>query len=489
MGNGAGFLDYNVDDSLDILLVGRQLALYQGDGKGHFTDVTKDMGLGTLAADFRGCAVGDYDNDGYPDIYISAVHGGVLLHNDHGARFVDVSPNSGIAAQPWGTSCAFVDVDNDGLLDLFIGNYVKFDPKRDRILCPSNDVMTACGPNHYEALHGVLYRNVGGGRFADFTRRWGVDKTSGKALGVATADFDGSGHQGVALANDEMAGDLLKNSGHGFTNIGASSGTAYDASAAKHAGMGIDWGDFDNDGQLDLAVTTYQFEPKSVYHNDGAGLFSEQSSVLGVGNETRASLAFGIKWIDFDNDGFLDLMIANGHVEDNAHQVDARANYRQSVQLLRNENGRHFTDISSSLVRGALKPIVGRGLAIGDYDNDGRVDALVVDSEGTPLLLHNETKTAGNWLEVTLMGTKSNRDGQGAIVTVETSEHATLMRQCSTSGSYLSASDRRVHFGLGKTNSVMVLTVKWPDGHVDTYHGISVNKMETIKEGQTSIVP
>jgi len=487
IGDGCGFLDFNNDGNLDILLVGPKLGLYRGDGHGQFTDITVQAGLGGLHGDFRGCAVGDYDNDGYDDVYLSAVNGGALLHNEHGTRFVDVTRAGGIASQPWGSSCAFVDVDGDGRLDLVVGNYVAFNPDRGPVLCPNGSFMAACGPNYYPALHPVLYHNAGSGKFLDITKTSGFDKAAGKALGVAVADIDGSGRPSIALANDEMPGDLFVNKAGRLTNIGASSGTAFDANASKHAGMGIDWGDYDNDGLLDLVVTTYQYEPKAVYHNDGADLFTEQSSTLGVGDATKQSLAFGVKWVDVDNDGFLDLMIANGHVEDNIHDIDPRTNYRQPLQLLRNESGRRFTDISSALTGPALRPIVGRGLAVGDYDNDGRVDALVVDSEGAPLLLHNETKPAGNWLEVELAGTKSNRDGQGAVITVDVGGGLKVVRQCSTSGSYLSASDRRVHFGLGNSGKIATISVNWPSGHTDTYQNPTINKALAIKEGEPAL--
>ena len=482
IGNGCAFLDYNGDGNLDILLVGPKPALFKGDGRGHFTDVTHETGLDKLSGDFRGCAVGDYDNDGYPDIYLSAYRGGALLHNDHGAHFTNVSVGSGLKTQPWGTSCGFVDIDNDGKLDLYVGNYVDFGPNTVPQLCSEAGSMTTCGPRYYRPVKGVLYRNLGGGRFSDVTTQWGADKTSGKVLGVAFADFDGSGRQNIALANDEVACNLMKNDGRHFLDTGAVSGTAFGASGGVVGGMGVDWGDYDNDGQLDLAVATFQHEAKCVYHNDGHDLFTEQSAALGIADATSPYVAFGAKWLDADNDGYLDLMITNGHVQDNVEQIDKSTTYRQATEFFHNEHGTRFTDASTALAGAADRPIVGRGLAVGDYDNDGRIDALIVDSEGTPILLHNETPSTGHYLLINLTGVKSNRDGQGALITV-TAGSAKLLRQCTTAGSYLSASDKRVHFGLGQTTMVDSVSVRWPSGHVDVYKDVKADRLLNMREG------
>jgi len=256
--------------------------------------------------------------------------------------------------------------------------------------------------------------------------------------------------------------------------------------------MGVDWGDYNNDGQLDLAVGTFQHQAKSIYRNDGNTLFTDVSRDLGVSSAAWPYIAFGMKWLDADNDGWLDLMIANGHVRDNAAAVEPGTSYRQPTQLFRNEQGRRFIDVSGAALAGSAgRPIVGRGLAIGDYDNDGKIDALVVDSEGKPLLLHNETPNAGHWLEITLIGTKSNREGQGARITVETGAAGAVkrLRQCSTNGSYLSASDRRVHVGLGASSTAERLSVHWPDGHIDHYANVPADRQLTIHEGAASLQP
>jgi hypothetical protein len=480
IGNGCAFLDYDNDGNQDILLVGPRLALYRGDGKGKFTDVTASTGLDRLRGRFLGCGVGDYDNDGFDDIYITAYRGGMLLHNQQGRGFRDVTREAGIAPQPWGTSCTFADVDGDGRLDLYICNYARFGPDTRQQLCLYNGLQSACGPRFYAPEKGTLYHNEGGGRFRDTTREWGLNAVQGKALGVAAADYDGRGRPGIAIANDEMGGDLCDNFGHGMRLVGAKSGTAYDASGNVHGGMGLDWGDFDNDGRLDLAVATFQHEAKSLYHNDGRGLFTDVAADAGLAEATVPSVAFGVKFLDFDNDGVLDLIYANGHVQDNIAEIDRTTTYRQHVQLLRGQAGR-FEDVSAVAGEPFGRAIVGRGLATADFDNDGRVDVLVVDSEGAPLLLHNETPQAGHWIAVRLTGTRSNRDGIGALVTV-TTDRGKQMRLCHADGSYLSSSDRRVHVGLGASRTATV-AVRWPSGHTDVRRNVDADRVISITEG------
>jgi len=485
IGNGCAFLDYDGDGNLDILLAGDKIALYRGDGHGKFSDVTVQAGLSGLQGNYFGCAVGDYDNDGFPDIYLTAYQGGTLLHNAGGKSFVDVTKGSGLSPQPFASSAAFVDIDGDGKLDLYVGNYVKFDAHTVPQNCSVAGVMGVCPPRVYDPDKGVVYRNAGGGKFVDMTRPWKADSASGKTLGVAFADFDGSGHPSLMLANDEMAGNLMRFDGKSFADVAATAGCAYSANGNVIGGMGVDWGDYDNDGRLDLAVATFQGEIKCVYHNDGKGLFTENSSVIGIGTPTRGNVAFGLKWLDADNDGLLDMMITNGHTRDNVADVDKGTTFRQASQFFHNDGGSHFSDASSALTGDAGAPIVGRGLAIGDFDNDGKMDALAVDIEGHALLLHNETPSTGHWLEVNLVGTKSNRDGQEAMVTA-TAGSLKILRQCTTSGSYMSASDKRVHLGIGGASTIDTLSVRWPNGHVDTFQGVKADRVVTVTEGQKS---
>ena len=492
IGNGCALLDYDRSGHLSALLIGTDhVALYKGDGHGHFTDVSHATGLDTLRGHFLGCAVGDYDNDGYEDLYLSGYRTGLLLHNEKGTnggrRFADVTQAAGLRPQPWGTSAAFAETSpGSGRLDLYVGDYLRFDPKTSQRLCPKDAQKVACSPARYAPEHGVFYRNDGRGRFHDATHEWQVQAGSGKTLGVAFADFNGSGRPSLYLANDEENGDLFQNQGTTFRNVGPASGTAYDGRFRTHAGMGTDWGDYDNDGRLDLFAAAFQGEPKSIFHNEGSGLFQDRSEGLLLATPTSPYVAFGGKWLDYDNDGWLDLMITNGHVYDNIASVDKTAAYREPTQLFRNDHGRLLVDMSARAGGDLPRPIVGRGLAIGDFDNDGRVDALVVDSEGAPLLLHNQSAPAGHWLSLTLVGTKSNRDGIGALVTVTTKTPAgglTQTRLCHTDGSYLSASDVRVHVGIGKAAVAETVRIHWPSGQVDVLHDVRADRFLTVREG------
>jgi enediyne biosynthesis protein E4 len=486
IGNGCAFLDYDGDGCLDILLVGSRLALYKGDGHGRFTDVTQDTGLDRLHGHFLGCTVGDYDNDGNDDIYISGYKTGLLLHNEGGRGFRDVTRSAGLKPQPWGTSCGFADLDGDGYLDLYVANYVRFDPGTDLVLCPYHGALTGCGPNDYDAAKGVLYHNERGLRFHDVTTEWRAAATKGKGLGVAFADFEGTGHVGLAVANDLVSGDLFENGGTGtLNNIGAPSGTASDPTGENHAGMGVDWGDYDNDGRPDLFVTTFSNETKCLYHNEGHGIFTYQSEQANLDLASLPYVGWGCKFIDADNDGRLDLIIANGHVQDNVARFE-KASYRQPLLFFHNRGGKPctFENASRRAGLGALSNIVGRGLAIGDYDHDGRVDVLVVDSEGRPLLLHNETQTPeGGWVGFHLRGAGgSNRDAYGAVVTVETKDRK-MVRQCQSSGSYLSASDARIHIGLGDA-AIERATIRWPDGTVQTLPPAPRGRYMSVTEGE-----
>ena len=450
IGNGCAFLDYDNDGNLDVLLVGPKLALYKGDGKGHFTDVTHQMSLDKLHGHFLGCAVGDYDNDGYDDVYLSGYGTGILLHNQHGRGFQDVTAQAGLKPQPWGTSAAWAETTpGSGRLDLFVANYARFGPD-DPQLCDSHGVQTSCGPRYYRPLKGVLYHSLGGGRFADVSAAAGLPALSGRGLGAAWAPLSPGEAPTLAVANDEMAGDLLRpGPGGRYADAGTTSGTAFDRDGNIHGGMGTDWGDYDNDGKMDLFVCTFQGEAKSLYRSQGEGLFTDASYRAGLALPTMPRVAFGCKFLDYDNDGWLDLITANGHVQDNIHEIDTSATYRQTLQLFHNEKGGAFRDATGVGGPAFARAIVGRGLATGDFDNDGRVDVLAVDSEGAPLLLHNESRAPNHWLSLSLVGTRGNRDGYGAVVTAA-SGGLTQTRLCHADGSYLSSSTSGSIWGWGR---------------------------------------
>ncbi len=468
---GGAFLDYDGDGKLDLLIIGRERpTLYHNDGNGHFTDVTAQAGL-DVAGTWMGCATGDYDNDGRTDLVLTGYHCLRLFHNE-GGRFVDRTAESGLVADRWYTSAGFADVNNDGKLDLYVGAYVDFGPDKPQY-CPAGidptgkQVMAPCGPEPYAAMRGRLYLNEGKGHFRDVTRQAGLESATGKTLGVAFGDYDGDGKADLYLANDRVAGDLFHNETlrgglPRFRSVGVTSGTAFSQEGNVQGGMGVAWGDANNDGRQDLAVGTYQNEAKCLYLNEGNGLFREASTLSGLA-PARPYVAFGTGFFDADNDGWLDLFLANGHVLGPVERIDPRLSYPQPLQVFHNRGGGSYEDVSAGA--GAIfgQRLVGRAVAFGDYDNDGRCDVLVVDVQGRPYLLHNESQTGNHWLRVRLEGSASNRDGIGARVTVRAGARD-RMREATTGGSYLAAHDPRLLFGLGAATSVDSVSVRWPSG-------------------------
>jgi hypothetical protein len=482
MGNGCAFLDYDNDGKLDILLVGSPPALFRGDGKGKFTDVSKTMGIATLRGKFLGCAVGDYDNDGWSDLYLSGYKTGVLLRNRAGKGFTNVTASVGLPVQPFGASALFHDIDSDGRLDLLVCNYVVFDAKTQPQLCRRGprSIPTSCPPTEYKGLTATLFLNTPQG-FRDKTRAFGLDKQAGAALGVTVARCGADDEPCLYIANDEREGNLFIPDGKNrFQNIGRESGTAGDNRGRVHAGMGVDWGDFDNDGRDDLFVTTFSGEIKNLYRNNGDFTFTDVAEATGLQERVAPYVSFGAKWADFDNDGFLDILLTSGHVRDNVAEVTAGSEteetYRQPTQLLMNQEAKRFVEVPLN-----LPPIVGRGLAIGDYDNDGRIDALVVDSEGEPILLHNETSTTQNYLLIDLRNER-NQPALGAVVTAILPDGRRLRRLCQAGGSYLSSSDPVVHLGLGEALGVTALIVQWQDGRYQEYPGVRANQKIALRK-------
>jgi hypothetical protein len=480
IGNGAAFLDFNQDGNLDILLVADKTALYTGDGRGAFTDISDTVGLTAITGKHLGCGVADINNDGYPDIYLSGYKTGHLLRNEGGKRLVNASAQSGIPVQPFGTAVTFADIDSDGLPDLYVGNYIKFDDTSIQA-CQRGAALTSCPPGAYDGISGRLYKNLGNGRFTDVTSKWNAALPQGKTLGAAFAPLGGTpGRQALGIANDEVPGELFRHLGSSFKPTGQQAGIAYSSVGVPHAGMGLDWGDVNNDGQLDLAMMTFSTETKPVYIADKNGFFTDFAAQLGVAAELNPDVAFGVKWLDMDNDGWLDMLVTNGHTADNIAKTGSGEVYRQPMALLRNVEGTKLTRI-----RGAAldKPIVGRGLATGDYDNDGGIDALAVDSAGAPVLLHNVAKNRGHWLGLKLIGHKSGRDAYGALVVLKYGEK-TLTRHHHADGSYLSSSDPRVHFGLGTATNVTELTIHWPSGTKQSVKVDAVDRYITVEEAK-----
>lgn len=499
-GGGCAFLDFNNDGNLDILLVSNPTPqLYAGDGKGHFKNVGAALGFVPMRpsaeALWQGCAVGDYDNDGYDDIYLSGYRCGQLWHNIGGKRWENVTTKAGLPADwyyYWGTSCGFGDFDGDGRLDLVVGNYVLFytgaQARFSLQTCQeAPGVFTSCSPSVYYGQNPLFFHNLGAGRFRDEKR--GLPGKNVKTLAVAFADYDADGAQDIYLANDTTLGILLHNDGHAhFENRSGVSGTAFALEHTPISGMGADWADYDNDGRLDLIVSNYAGQGKPLYHNAGDGLFTDVENQVGLDPQHVPYLAFGVKWLDYDNDGWPDLIFANGDIADTIHRAYPERSYRYPTQVLRNTGGDKpgqpitFANVGPGMGADVNRPVVGRGLATGDFDNDGRIDVLIVDAEGAPVLLHNENGKVGHWIGFLLIGTgRSNRDALGARMIVKAGGH-TWFKEVQTAGSYLSASDKRLLFGLGNSTPPISVQVRWPDGRTQTWKNLPVDGYHRLVE-------
>ncbi|MCS6777222.1 MAG: CRTAC1 family protein [Chloroherpetonaceae bacterium] len=489
MAAGVAIADFDGDGWMDLFLVGQEgtgntgrCALYRNLGNERFQDVTAGSGL-EAPGYYMGCAVGDLDNDGRPDLLVTGYGVNRLYRNRGNFRFVDVTRQSGLESPSptsWHTSASFADIDNDGRLDVYIGRYVIFHDKTVQ-LCDYGKLQASCGPLFYDPQIGSLYRNLGGFRFKDVTRQMGVDQAKGKCLGVAFADVNGDGWSDFYLANDEMPGDLFINEkGRTFREEAVMTGVALSAAGQVQGAMGIDWGDYNRDGLLDLIVTTFHFEPTSLYAATRDGVFQNRNVEAGLDQPSRPYVGFGVKWVDLDNDGWLDLPVANGHIHDNQELIDKFSAYRQPIQLFMNQQGRTFVERTAEAGPGFSTPAVGRGLAVGDLNNDGLQDLVVCDLEGPVRVLINRMTGTGNWVRVKLEGTRSNRMGIGAQVRVVAGGR-TYLAEARTDGSYLSSNDPRVHIGLGKARPER-LEVRWPSGRKTVLSRPPVNRELTIRE-------
>ena len=503
MGSGVALFDYDNDGRLDVFLVnGAKLGepsprsfipqktdsaswnrLYHQKPDGSFEDVTERAGLQGVGYGM-GVAVGDYDNDGFEDLYITAYGGNHLYHNNGDGTFTDVTAESGTGGGGWSTSAAWVDLDNDGLLDLVVLRYMDWDFSD--IYCGEHAEgrRAYCHPDTFPAIAPLVYHNDGHGHFTEVAKKLGLGKPA-KGLGIAIADYDRDGKIDLFFANDSMVEYLYHNRGDGtFEETGLLSQVAVDDNGQTYAGMGVDFADYDNDGFPDLLVANLANQKYALYHNDRDGTFTYVSQPMGI---TRASFlhsGWGLRFLDFDNDGWKDLLIAQGHDLDTIELTSPQLRYREPMLLLRN-TGRGFEDVSSQAGPVFKEAWVGRGLACGDFDNDGRIDAVVTTNGGPAHLLHNETASENHWLLLNLVGHKSNRDGIGAVVSVASG----ALKQCatvSTAGSYLSSSDKRVHFGLGpdaggKAGPVEV-EIRWPSGIKQKLSGVKPDRVLTVEE-------
>jgi predicted nucleotidyltransferase len=491
MGSGVALLDYDGDDDLDVYMVqgtpSQPNRLFQNrlveDGRLRFADVTARAGVGHLGIGM-GVATGDYDNDGDVDLFVTNVGRDVLYRNTGNGTFSDVTGQAGVDDERWNASAAFVDYDSDGDLDLFVTSYVDFSIRTHKACHDRGGADDYCAPAAYNPLPHRLFRNEGNGTFRDVSGPSGIGSVTGAGLGVTCADVTGDGWIDIYVANDGTPNHLWVNKRDGtFEETGLMSGTAFSAEGAAEAGMGVTATDFDRDGDEDLFVTNLKGETNTLYVNDGSGSFEDATNRFGLGHVSLPFTGFGTEWFDYDNDGWLDLFLANGAV----NIVDALRGtpypYREKNLLLRNDSAKTFVDVSG-LAGPALALVdVSRGAAFGDIDNDGDVDLVVSNNNGPARLLLNESAASGRSVSFRLIGTTSNRDGLGARLEVRLKDRTVLWRRAHRDGSYLSASDARVHVGLGSAGVVESVTVHWPGGKRESWAMTSVNRFVTLREG------
>ena len=506
-GCGVAFYDYDNDGWLDIFLVnGWRLEgfpageeptshLFRNNRDGTFTDVTAKAGL-VHHGWGQGVCIGDYDNDGHDDLFVSYFGKNVLYHNNGDGTFTDVTDKAGVGGngKRWNTGCAFVDYDRDGKLDLFVANYIDLDLKTAPVPesgpCLYKGVMVACGPPGLLGGKNILYHNNGDGTFADVSEKSGILKANGTyGLGVLTADLDNDGWPDIYVANDSTASALYQNKKDGtFTDIALEAGCALSADGKPQAGMGISAGDYDLDGNLDLVKTNFAGDTPSLYHNLEGANFEDATYQGGLGKHTQY-LGWGCGFFDFDNDGWPDILICNGHVYPEVEQLKTEAGYPQRKLLYKNLRNGRFDDVSNDAGPGISTPVAARGCAFGDFDNDGDIDMVVNTVNDFPQLLRCDSRTGNNWIKIKTIGTKSNRSGIGARIKCVT--HLPGERklhpqidEVRSGGGYFSQNDLRVHFGIGRAEQVELLEIRWPSGLVETLREIKPNQLVFVKEGE-----
>ncbi len=495
MGSGCAWLDYDLDGRPDLFLVnsapwpghrtGRRAtqALYRNRGDGTFEDVTARAGL-DVELYGMGAAVGDVDNDGDPDLFVNALGADRLFSNRGDGTFEDVTVRAGVSDPGFGSSATFLDYDRDGDLDLFACNYVRWSPETD-IFCTLDGVNKSyCTPESYPGATNRLWRNLGGGRFEDVTRPAGVHNDTGKSLGVVVFDHDGDGLQDIAVSNDTQPNYLYRNRGDGaFTEVGRYVGMAFSETGVARAGMGIDAGDYDGCGRESLVITNFSNEMIGLYHNEGPELFVDDAAMAGVGNPSLLTLGFGAFFFDVDLDGWLDLFVANGHVEPDVNRVQKEVAHAQPPHLFRNLGGGRFEDVAPRAGDALRQPLVGRGAAYADYDGDGDLDVAVTTNGGPARLFRNETRPAGRWLRVNLVGTRSPRDAFGARLVLAVGGRR-LVRTLRGATSYLSQSEKTVTFGLDGASGADALEIVWPSGARQSLRDLPADRSITIVEGE-----
>jgi len=500
MGAGVAIFDYDNDGWLDLFFVnGAKLQdpmprgsspdksdprnwnrLYHNNRDGTFTDITEKAGLqGRLYG--MGVATGDYDNDGNVDLLVTNLGGNILYHNNGDGSFTDVTAKAGVGGNGWCTGACFVDYDRDGRLDLIVSRYVQWDFSD--VYCGEHrpGYRAYCHPDQFEPITHLMFHNNGDGTFTDVSKKCGIASSLGKGLGVAIDDFDGDGWPDIFVANDSVAEELFRNNHDGtFTEVALISGLGYDQNGHAFAGMGADFGDYKNTGWPSVFVNALANQKYKLFRND-KGTFGDVTDSTGLGALTMSHSGWGAKWIDYDNDGWLDLFVAQGHVMDNIQLTEPTLHYLEPPLLLRNDQGR-FLNVSPQSSSIFTTPLAARGAAFGDLDNDGRVDVAINCNDGPAIILHNRGGNGNHWLILNLTGTASNRDAIGSKIRLVSDSGQQQTRFVSTAGSYISASDKRVHFGLASSKKIRLIEIIWPSGIVQRLESVSADQILQVKE-------
>jgi hypothetical protein len=500
-GTGVAIFDYDNDGWPDIFLVnGTTLDgttgsgaptshLYHNNHDGTFTDVTAQAGLAGVSGWGQGVCVGDYDNDGWEDLYVTYYGKNHLYHNDHG-KFTDVSDKAGVSGsgREWGTGCAFVDFNRDGKLDLMVANYVDLDLSKtpapgEGTFCVWKGVPVMCGPRGLPGAKNILYENLGDGTFQNVTKKAHIDQTNGKyAFSVATLDYDDDGWPDIYIACDSTPSILYHNNHDGtFTDVAVMAGVAFNEDGREQAGMGATVADYNGDGRLDIFKTNFSDDTPTLYRNDGNGTFTDVTYAAGLGKHLD-DLGWGTMFFDFDNDGWPDLILVNGHVYPEVEKFGLGSSYREPRLLYHNEGDGKFREISASAGPGITTPSASRGLAVGDLWNDGRISVVVNNMNAPPSLLVNAIRSQNHWVAFRATGTRSNRDGIGARISVKAGKR-TLVDEVRSGSSYISQNDLRVHFGLGAVTSAEDVRVRWPSGLEENFGTMSADAIHELREG------
>ena len=494
LGSGAAFFDYDADGDPDLYFVnGAPLpgyvsqeiptnCLYRNNGDGTFTDVTEKAGVGDTGYG-HGCAVGDYNNDGQLDLYVTNYGTNRLYRNNGDGTFAEVAESVGVTEPRWSTSCAFADYDRDGNLDLYVVNYIVFDINENP-WCGLREkgIRAYCEPDNFIAQSDTLYRNNGDGTFTDVTKTAGIYNTTGKGLGVVWADYNNDGAADIYVANDSTENLFYRNNGDGtFEEVGFMVGVALSENGAAENGMGTTFGDWNNDGWFDLTVTNYAQQTNTLYHNDADGFFTDATTTTKTAQRTYPYLGWATAFIDYDNDGYQDLFVANGHLHENLAELGQEGTYGQRNLLFRNNSNGTFTEISETLGPGMKLTDVSRGATFADYDLDGDIDIVVTNSNTAPRLLRNDGGNRKNWLQIRLTATNGSTDAIGARVKITTGT-LTQTREVRSGDGYLSQQDLTLHFGIGDSEQVDSIEVQWQTGAKQLIGSVPANQVLSLEE-------